>query len=116
MTTKNDAVEALKDETAKTPRTITIGDGDDALTLEIPRKFKRFKFMRALSAGDMGRALSAIWQPTIGEDGEPVDHPALEAMDDLELDDDEFNAAMEAIGRAVGGADTGNSGSSPTSS
>lgn len=109
MTVDNGAVDALHEETTKTPRTITFGSGDDALTLDIPRKFKRFKFMRALSSGDLGKALTAIWEPVPGPDGEPEDHPALAALDELDMDDQEFNDAMEAIGRAVGGTDKGNS-------
>lgn len=104
-----EALDAESGEAAKTPRTITFGSGDDALTLDIPRKFKRFMFMRALSSGDLGKALTAIWQPVPGLDGEPEEHPALAALDELDMDDVEFNAAMEAIGRAVGGTDKGNS-------
>lgn len=124
MTTDPTPTDAAEAEAQQTPRTITLG-GE---TFDIPRKFKRFKFMRGLSSGDIGRCLEAIWQPVPVLDDRGVqekdpitglprvtDHPTILRLDDLDLDEVEFNAAMEAIGAAVAGASLGNSSTSPAS-
>lgn len=123
-TTPPEAVEAAVAEAAGTPRAILLG----GRLIEIPRKFKRFKFMRGLSSGDIGRCLEAIWQPVpVVDDGgvqkkDPItgdlmftEHPTILLLDDLDLDEDEFNQAMERIGAAVAGASLGNSSTSPAS-
>lgn len=111
-----------------TPRTITFGEGDDAVTLHVPRKWKRFKFMRALTRGDIGAALEAIWPPSpvLDEQGRHQrdvagnlmydDHPQLVLLEEADVTEEEFNAVLEKLGAAVSsGVEAGNSTTSPTS-
>jgi len=110
------AVTAAADEGEKRPRTLTFGEGEGALTVEVPRKWKRFKFMRAMARGDVAGCLDSIWPPTKGKDalGQDVDepHPVVAQIEDLDLDDEEFLAAFEGLADALGGTSAGNSSSS----
>lgn len=116
MPPRKPPAKAAAEEGAKKPKTITFGEGDDALTVEVPRKWKRFKFMRALARGDVAACLDAIWPPSKGKDalGQPTEepHPIVAQVEDLDLDDDEFIAAFEQLGQAMGGTSLGNSSSS----
>ncbi|WP_395109780.1 hypothetical protein [Actinomadura sp. SCN-SB] len=117
MSSKATAARAAAAEGDSKPRTITFGDGEDALTVELPRKFKRFKFMRAMARGDVAGCLDAIWPPSKGRDalGQDIDepHPTVAQIEDLELDHEEFLDAFEQIGQHFGGTNLGNSSSSP---
>jgi hypothetical protein len=110
------AVQAAADEGEGRPRTLTFGQGEDAVTVEVPRKWKRFKFMRAMARGDVAGCLDSIWPPTKGKDalGQDVDepHPVVAQIEDLDLDDEEFLAAFEGLADALGGTSAGNSSSS----
>ena len=110
-----EAAEAEATETAKNSKTVTFGSGDDALTLEVPKKWKRVKFMRALSHGDVGAALEAIWPSSEGPFGQPVPHPSVMALEDLDLDEVEFTEILGQLGTVIGGTSLGNSPASPTS-
>lgn len=112
------AVEATEAEATGKARTITFGEGEDARTFELPRKWKRFKFMRALARGDMSGCLDSIWQPSKEKDpttGQMVEkpHPIVEEIEDLDASEDDFERAFEALGNALGGTSAGNSSSSP---
>lgn len=112
------AVKAAEAEATGKARTITFGEGDDARTFELPRKWKRFKFMRAIARGDMAACLDSIWPPSKEKDpltGQDVDkpHPVVEQIEDLDIDEDDFERAFEALGEALGGTSAGNSNSSP---
>jgi hypothetical protein len=75
-------------------------DGSDQqFTLSLPRKYKRFKFAKKLATGDIVGALGVIVGP---------DSPALEELEELELDDDEFELFMERLGEAIGGTSAKN--------
>jgi hypothetical protein len=67
---------------------------DRQFTLPLPRKYKRFKFAKRLATGDIVAALAVI----VGQDS-----PALVELEELELDDDEFEIFMERLGEAIGG-------------
>lgn len=67
---------------------------DRQFTLALPRKYKRFKFAKKLATGDIVGALAVIVGPN---------SPALEELEDLELDDEEFEIFMERLGEAIGG-------------
>lgn len=108
------AAEAAEAEATGRRKTVTFGDGDDAITLEIPRKWKRFKFLRALGRGDIGAALEAIWQPIPDEKGELQTHPSVLALEEVDIDEDDFKIVLEALGEALGGTDAGNSSRSQT--
>lgn len=95
---KTEAAEAVAAEAEKSPKDVTFGTGEDALTLTIPRKWKRFKFMRALSRGDVAVAMEAVFGP---------DMAAL--LEEIEMTEDEFTEAMETIAKAIGGVTVGNS-------
>jgi hypothetical protein len=103
---------AAADEAGKGPKTLTFGEGEDALTVDVPRKWKRFKFMRAMARGDVAGCLDAIWPPSKGRDalGQEIDepHPTVAQIEDLELDDEEFLAAFEGLADALGGTSAGN--------
>lgn len=112
------AVEAAEAEATGKDRTITFGEGEDARTFELPRKWKRFKFMRAMARGDMAACLDSIWPPSKEKDpitGQLVDkpHEVVEQIEELDIDEDDFEAAFEALGNALGGTSAGNSSSSP---
>ena len=95
------AAEAVHAEATGKTRTVAFGP---AFTAELPEKWKRFKFMRAMARGDMGAALDAVWPPA--SDGTP--HPVVAAIEDLDLTEEEFNAAMESLAEAVAGTSRGN--------
>lgn len=78
--------------------TVTEGDGvrEETLELAIPRRFKRFKFARRAAQNDFVGALEVVFGPE-----------ALEPLDDIEMDAEEWERFMTALGEAVGG--TGNS-------
>lgn len=112
------AVEAAEAEAAGKDRSITFGEGDSAVTFELPRKWKRFKFSRALARGDIAACLDSIWPPSREEDpvtGQMVDkpHPVVEQIEELDVDGDEFTAALDRLGHALAGTSAGNSSSSP---
>lgn len=111
MTTEHAHVEATAAEhahaeaTGKKDRTFTwvhkeeTPDGVQEMTwsVVVPRKFKRFKFARRANSGDYMGALEVVF-------GDPE---VLAPLEDWNLDAEEFQAIMEALGEAVGG--TGNS-------
>lgn len=122
------AAEAADAEANGVRRVLTIGDGDDAVTVEIPRKFKRLKFLRALRSGNTPGALDAIWPPTPIRDpatgeplvtplGEPLvrPHPEAEKLEDADLSEEELGQVIELIAGALGVETAGNSPASPTS-
>lgn len=90
------AAEAETDDTKR--KTVTFGTGDDAITLDIPRRWKRFKFMRRINGGDMIGALECVF----GAD-------MVELLDELDLTEDEFTESLEEIASALGGVTVGNS-------
>lgn len=108
-------------------RVLRIGEGDDQVIVEIPRKFKRLKFLRALRTGDTAGALDAIWPPTPIIDpstGQPATtplgplvtpHPEVAKIEDADLTEEELGAVMEALGKALGTGSSGNSQPSPSS-
>lgn len=105
--------EAIAAEVAgKTPRTLTFGEGEGAVELEIPRKWKRFKFMRSLARGDISAALESVWLPikSRDEDGNEVvsENPALAVLEELEIDETEFETALERLAEALSGTSAGN--------
>lgn len=121
-----EAAAAVQAEAEPGPRTMAFGSGEDAIVVEIPRKMKRMKFMRAMTRNDIGAALDAIWPPLpVLKDGthqkDPLgnlmyeDHPTVVLLDDLDMTEDEFNDAMEKLGMAVAGVTPGNSEPSPSS-
>jgi hypothetical protein len=66
------------------------------LELTIPRKFKRFKFARKAGAGDFVGALEVVFGAE-----------ALEPLEDLDMDQEEWEDFMNRLGEAIAG--TGNS-------
>jgi hypothetical protein len=123
MTTKGqvtEAAEASEAEAVERVRVLSIGEGDGAVTVQVPRKFKRLKFMRALRAGDMAGALDAIWPPTpiLDAQGEPVmgplgplvtPHPEAARLEDADLDEEEFQQVFTLLASAMGVETEGNS-------
>lgn len=60
--------------------------------LVIPRKFKRFKFARKAGAGDFIGALEVVFGAE-----------ALEPLEDMDLDAEEWEDFMERLGEAISG-------------
>jgi hypothetical protein len=119
------AAETANAEANGLKRVLTLGEGEDAVTVEIPRKFKRLKFLRALRQGDTAGALDAIWPPTLITDdkGEPLmgplgplvtPHPEVARLEDADLDDEELERVMEALASVLGVQSAGNSSASPS--
>jgi hypothetical protein len=95
---------ALVAEVEGREKLITFGSGADAVTLVVPRKWQRFKFLRRINAGDIIGALEAVFGPE-----------QVERLDEIDIDPDEFSAVLESLGESLGGTSGGNSQASPTS-
>lgn len=105
------AAKAAADESASNRYQLTIGDDFSA---EIPRKFKRFKFMRAMSRGDMWAALEAVWPNETDDKGNEV-NPVLDQLAELDVDEDELLTVVEALGNSLAGTSGKNLPTSPRS-
>jgi len=70
---------------------------DREVTLIIPRKFKRLKFTRLFAAGDVMGALELI-----------VGKEAVEDLEEVEMDEDEFEMFMERLGECIAGTSAKN--------
>ena len=70
---------------------------DRQLTLSIPRKYKRFKFSRALASGDVMTGMEIVF----GKE-------QVAELEELEMTDEEFELFMERLGEALGGTTTKN--------
>jgi hypothetical protein len=70
---------------------------EDTLSLVIPRKFKRFKFMRRIAQGDLVGALELVFGPD-----------ALRPMDDWDMANDEWDAIQTSLNEAINDVSTGN--------
>lgn len=84
-------------EAANAAQTVTFGSGDDAVTLIVPKKWKRFKLLRAINSGDILGALEAAFG---------AEQVAL--LDDVDVDESEFLTALESLALALGGTSQGN--------
>lgn len=98
------AAEAVADESTGNEYELRIGE----FSAKIPRKFKRFKFMRAMSRGDLWAALESVWPNTKDEDGNEV-NPVLDQLEDMDIDEDELLAVVEALGNSLAGTSAKNS-------
>lgn len=87
------ALKAVEDEAAGTDRTFQVGD----VTLNVPRKWKRMKFLRLLNSGDMWGAMTVVFGAE-----------QVAQLDDVELDADEFQNLAERLGEVLGGTSAGN--------
>lgn len=78
---------------------VVVGDKleDRQIDLVVPRKFKRLKFTRLVAANDIMSALELIF----GAD-------KVADLEDLEMDEDEFELFMERLGEAIGGTSAKN--------
>lgn len=70
---------------------------DRQLDLIVPRKFKRLKFTRMIASNDIMGALELIF----GRD-------SVRDLEDLDMDEDEFELFMERLGEAIGGTSAKN--------
>lgn len=96
------AAKAVSDEAKGKTRIFvwkyTDEDGTEReISLVIPKKYKRFKFSRKLATGDVMGALEVVF----GKD------PVAD-LEELEMDDDEFEIFMERLGEALGGTSVKN--------
>ncbi len=107
MSEKTEA-EQLDGEVQDLRPTVTFGSGEDAVTVELPRKWKRLKLLKAMKYTDIWGALEAIWPPVDGEQ-----NPVLDQLEEADLDDDDLVAGIEQLGQALGGTSSGNSSASP---
>jgi hypothetical protein len=70
---------------------------DREVTLTIPRKFKRLKFTRLFASGDVMGALELI-----------VGKSAVADLEEIEMDDEEFELFMERLGECIAGTSAKN--------
>lgn len=123
--TKNSVVDVAaaahnEASTSKTLRQLVFNAGEpDEIVIELPRKYKRFKFLRAIAREDLLGALEAIWPPTKvrlnpGDDVTEIPHPTLEQLMELDVSDEDFEKALEDIATSLGGISMGNSEGSPS--
>mgnify|MGYP001101971580 CR=1 FL=1 len=91
------AAKDLAKDVEDVPRTVTFGEGDGAITLTVPAKWKRFKFLRCINGGDIYGAIEAVFG---------LDQAAL--LDDLETDEDEFGSVLEKLAEGLAGTSAGN--------
>lgn len=91
------SAKAVNDEATNTGVVLAVEAGDTTVTLTVPKKWKRFKFIKAISSGDAYGALSAVF----GED-------QLEPLFELDVDEDALTGLLESLAEALGGTDQGN--------
>jgi hypothetical protein len=70
---------------------------DRQLDLVIPKKYKRLKFAKYLASGNILDALELVFGAE-----------AAEELEELDMDDDEFDLFMERLGHALGGTNAKN--------
>lgn len=93
MSKQTPAAEAAEAEANGSRRTFQIGD----VVLDVPRKWKRMKFLRLLNSGDLWGAMAIVF----GEE-------QVELLEDIELDGEEFQGIAERLGEILGGTTSGN--------
>lgn len=107
-----------REATGHTPKIfmVPIEDGED-IQLVLPNRWKRAKFLKAMRSGDIWGALESIWPPvdkprdedgeeseTSGDDeDEKVDHPELEKLLEVDMDEKEFRLLLERLGETLMG-------------
>lgn len=104
MTNPNTAATSLAREAESRGTRITFGTGPDTVTLTVPRKWQRFKFLRRINSGDVIGALESVFGVE-----------AVESLDEIEIDEHEFSEVLETLAEALGGTSAGNSQASPNS-
>lgn len=102
--TREAAAKAARDEAEGKSRILEVTIGDRTLRTEVPRRIKRFKFLRAAAREDVAGMLDAIWPPD--EDGNP--HPFVQDLDELDLTRDEEMAFWRALVDVIGIGDEKN--------
>lgn len=121
------AVQASEDEAHRKPPKIFMVGEDIALVL--PRRWKRAKFLKAMHRGDLWGAFASIWPdvpvyetdedteepkrdpetgekiPKLDRDGEPEleTHPELAKLEEVDMDEDEFQLLLERLGETLMG-------------
>ncbi len=120
------AVQASHDEAhRKPPKIFQVGDD---ISLVLPTKWKRAKFLKAMHSGDIWGALASIWpdvpvwekddngnevrdpetgdrKPVLDRDGEQEKetHPELAKLEEVDMDEDEFQLLLERLGETLMG-------------
>ncbi|MEV2277704.1 hypothetical protein AB0I72_19170 [Nocardiopsis sp. NPDC049922] len=89
-----DAADAAEEEATGTRQVFQLPLGDDEmLELVLPRKWKRFKFLRKMSQGDMWGAIETVgFSPA-----------QLDRLEDAEVTEEEFEAAVKRLGETLTG-------------
>ncbi len=76
----------------------TDDDGkEQEISLVIPKKYKRFKFSRKLASGDVMAALEVVFGVE-----------AVSEVEEIAMDDEEFEVFMERLGEALAGTSAKN--------
>lgn len=89
--------EDLANEVEATRKTVTIGAGDNAVTLTVPEKWKRFKYLRCINSGDTVGALEAAFGPE-----------QVVLLEDIDVDRNEFDSILDKLVQALSGTSVGN--------
>lgn len=120
------AVQASEDEARrKPPKVFQVGED---IQLILPHRWKRAKFLKAMHRGDLWGAFASIWpdvpvwekddegneirdpetgerKPVLDRDGEQEmeTHPELAKLEDVDMDEDEFQLLLERLGETLMG-------------
>ena len=109
----------------RAPKIFQVGED---IQLILPEKWKRAKFLKAMNRGDIWGAFEAIWPdvpvwekdgdtgeeirdeegariPVLDRDGEQEKetHPELKKLEEVDMDEDEFQLLMERLGETLMG-------------
>lgn len=121
------SIQAGHDEAkGKSPKVFQVGDD---IQMIIPKRWKRAKFIKAFSKGDIWGAFESIWPevpvykkdeetgeelrdpdtgeriPELDRDGEPEmeTNPQLAKLEETDMDEDEFQLLLERLGETLMG-------------
>lgn len=122
------AVQASEDDAFRKPPKIFMVTGTD-ISMVIPHRWKRAKFLKAFSRGDIWGAFQSIWpdvpvyekdeetgeeirdpetgerKPAVDRDGEPEleTHPELAKLEEVDMSEEEFQLLLERLGETLMG-------------
>ncbi|GAA1766223.1 hypothetical protein [Streptomonospora arabica] len=97
-TAPEDAAEAAEAEATDRRYVLQVPTGEgETLELVLPRRWKRFKFMRRMAAGDLWGAIEVIG----------FAEEQMERLEEADIDEDEFEASVKALAQAVTGSSEG---------
>ncbi|TQN30618.1 hypothetical protein FHX37_0500 [Haloactinospora alba] len=98
-----DAAEAAEAEAEDRRHVLQVPTGDgENLELVLPKRWKRFKFMRRMSSGDLWGAIEAIG----------FAEEQLDRLEEADISEEEFEQAVRTLGESLTGKSEGKSSNS----